>query len=97
MNAKRAVQKYIENIELSIKGEKDFKFITCKQSCKCFMGVQWGDMKFLNPYLTQKNGFQIKFNWMTGNKLENHFMNLVREFDRIQLKNDRNKKLIEIL
>jgi hypothetical protein len=97
MNTKRAVEKYIENIHLSLSGEKEFRFILCNQSCKCIMGVEWYDMKFLNPHLTQKNGFKIRFNWKTGNLLEDHFLELVKDHYRIQLQIERNKKLNEII
>jgi hypothetical protein len=40
MNVRSAIKEYKENIELTLNGEKDFKFIYCDMSCNCIVGIK---------------------------------------------------------
>jgi hypothetical protein len=96
MNKKNAIKKYKENIELTLNGEKNFEFIRCNASCNCILGIKWDDMSFNRDNLIVKNGFKFKLSMILENSLELCYYNIIKNYDEIKTKLEREEKLKEL-
>jgi hypothetical protein len=96
MNIRTAIKEYKQNIELTLNGEKDFKFVNCDMSCNCIIGIRWCDMSFVYGRLKVKNGFEFKLSMNLENILESFYYAIIKNYDEIQTKLDREKRLKEL-
>ena len=96
MNIRTAIKEYKQNIELTLNGEKDFKFVNCDMSCNCIIGIRWNDMSFVYGRLKVKNGFEFKLSMNLENSLESFYYAIIKNYDEIQTKLDREKRLKEL-
>jgi hypothetical protein len=97
MNIRSAIKEYKQNINLTLNGEKDFKFIYCDMSCNCIVGIKWDDMSFFYGRLKVKNGFRFKLSMNLENSLEFFYYPIIKNYDEIKTKLDRDKKLKELI
>jgi hypothetical protein len=97
MNISSAIKEYKQNIELTLNGEKDFQFIYCDMPCHCIVGIKWCDMSFGNGQLKVKNGFKFKLSMNLENSLESFYYSIIKNYDEIKTKLDRDRKLNNIL
>ena len=96
MNIKNAIKKYKENINLTLNGEKDFQFSRCNESCNCIFGIKWDDMSLNRDNLIVKNGFKFKLSMSLENSLEFCYYAIVKNYDEIKTKLEREIKLKEL-
>jgi hypothetical protein len=96
MNIRTAIKEYKQNIELTLNGEKDFKFVNCDMSCNCIIGIRWNDMSFVYGRLKVKNGFEFKLSMNLENRLESFYYAIIKNYDEIKTKLDREKRLKEL-
>jgi hypothetical protein len=96
MNIKNAIKKYKENIVLTLNGEKDFEFIRCNASCNCIVGIKWNDMSLNSDKLIVKNGFNFKLSMSLENSLEFCYYPIIKNYDEIKTKLEREEKLKEL-
>ena len=96
MNIKNAIKKYKENINLTLNGEKDFQFIRCNESFNCIFGIKWDDMSLNRDNLIVKNGFKFKLSMSLENSLEFCYYAIVKNYDEIKTKLEREIKLKEL-
>jgi len=96
MNIRTAIKEYKQNIELTLNGEKDFKFVHCDMSCNCIIGIRWVDMSFVYGRLKVKNGFKFKLSMSLENSLESFYYAIIKNYDEIKTKLDREKRLKEL-
>lgn len=98
MNMKRAIQIYEKNIQMSIDGSKRFSFILCNHGCECIVGIkfdevslEWGQLKCV------RNGHQFKTSMNLGNHLESLYYPLLRDYESIKLRWEREDTLESII
>ena len=98
MNMKRAIQIYEKNIQMAMDGSKRFSFILCKHGCECIVGIkfdevslEWGQLKCV------RNGHQFKTSMNLGNHLEFLYYPLLRDYESIKLRWEREDTLESII
>lgn len=98
MTKRSAINRYKKNIQDALDGKKRFRFIHCKDKCRCIVGIRFDDLALEYGQLRcVRNGHLFKMSINLGNDLEYMYYPLHRMHEELKRQWERDDALVELL